>query len=338
MEKTGLTFSGRSQLMVAPPSPQLVRSRSGSNPAAITTPDRSSRRFSTSERSINGNRSKSTLKERTQNNEGNINSQEKKSRDGFGKFLQRGVSPDINGASKRVTSTMKLPSAWALSPGRGSLGSPIGSKSPVKANRGSGGGGVAKVLKYFKQKKVSSIQEEEYHRFKILHNRLMQWRFINARAEVAMANVENIAEIQTFSVWLTILMLRKIIIQRRIQMQKVKHMIKLYHIMNRQLSLLSEWAKLERRNQESIGKLTRKLSAVSATLPLSHGLKPLDPVLEEVNQPQNQPENEIDYDHVHVSEDVSDTASTPAPGDRVAALALNNPPQHLGDTAASRVA
>ncbi|XP_061355031.1 glutamate receptor 3.6-like [Gastrolobium bilobum] len=65
---------------------------------------------------------------------------------------------------------------------------------------------------------------------------------------------------------------------------------------------------------------------------------PLDLVLEEVNQPQNQPENEIDYDHVHVSEDVSDTASTPAPRDRVAAPALNNPPQHLGDTVAAHVA
>lgn len=94
---------------------------------------------------------------------------------------------------------MKLPSAWALSPGR-SLGSPIASESLIKANgsRGRVGGGVTKVLKYFKQRKVSSVEEGEYHRFRILHNRLLQWRFINARAEVAMAMVKNVAEVCTF--------------------------------------------------------------------------------------------------------------------------------------------
>ncbi|KAJ1376964.1 QWRF family [Sesbania bispinosa] len=215
MEKTSRTLSSRSQLTVVPPSPQLVRSRSGSHPATITTLERSSQRFSSSERFTNSHRSKSTSKLRTNNNEGNTNptlvttistttptkSQEKKSRDGFGKFLQRGVSPDNTGALKRTTSAMKSPSAWALSPGRPPLGSPIGSESPGKAS-GSGGGrvgsGVNKVLKYFKQKKASSMQEDVCHRFKILHNRLLQWRFVNARAEVAMGNVKNAAEVCSF--------------------------------------------------------------------------------------------------------------------------------------------
>ena len=79
---------------------------------------------------------------------------------------------------------------------------PIWYQPPAKTNGSdngnndsSVGGGVTKVLKYFKQRKVSSVQEEEYHRFRILHNTLLQWRFINARAEVAMANVKNIAEV-----------------------------------------------------------------------------------------------------------------------------------------------
>ncbi|XP_057457417.1 QWRF motif-containing protein 7 isoform X2 [Lotus japonicus] len=287
MEKSARTLSGRGQLTVAPPSPSpmLVRSRSGTGLAAITTPERrNSQRFSSSERFTNiVHRSKSTSKSRTNNNEGNINIskfQEKTNNDGFGKFLQRGVSPDHDTprASRKATSAMKSPSAWALSPGRPP---PFGSDPPAKAiANGSGGGGggvgsgpVSKVLKYFKQRKVTSLQEEMYHQFRILHNRLLQWRFINARGEVAMANVKNVAEIRLFSVWLRNLMLRKIIIQKRTELQKVKHRIKLYHILNGQLSLLTEWAKLDRRNQESIGRLTRKLSALSSALPLTHGVK-----------------------------------------------------------------
>ena len=125
--------------------------------------------------------------------------------------MQRGVSPDINnvGASKRTTSTIKSPSAWALSPGRWSLNSSVWPQPPAKANDGgnnnsssSVGGRVIKVLKYLKQRKVSSVQEEEYYRFRILHNRLLQLRFINARAEVVRSNVKNIAEVCSFYLFL----------------------------------------------------------------------------------------------------------------------------------------
>ena len=229
MDKTASTLSGRHHPTAVLPSPRLVRSRSGSGPAAaITTPERSSHRFSSSERFTitSVQRSKSTSRTRATNNEGNninLNStlttsilsnpthnrvHEKKGRDdGYGKLMQRGVSPDINnvGASKRTTSTIKSPSAWALSPGRWSLNSSVWPQPPAKANDGgnnnsssSVGGRVIKVLKYLKQRKVSSVQEEEYYRFRILHNRLLQLRFINARAEVVRANVKNIAEVCSF--------------------------------------------------------------------------------------------------------------------------------------------
>jgi len=227
MDKPSHTLSGRNHLTAMPPSPRLIRSRSGngSTTATITTPERSSHRFCSSERFTTASvqRSKSTSRTRTtNNNEGNdinlkpilttsiskkqtnIRVQEKKNRnESSNKFLQRGVSPDNNnvGASKRTSSLTKSPSAWALSPGRWSLGSSIWpqpvTKSHVSSNS-SVGGSVNKVLKYFKQKKVSPIQEEEYHRFRVLHNRLLQWMFINARAQVAMANVKKMAEVCSF--------------------------------------------------------------------------------------------------------------------------------------------
>ncbi|CAI8595821.1 unnamed protein product [Vicia faba] len=275
MEKNARRIlSGRGQLTVVPPSPRLVRSHSNGSVATITTPERTPRRFSSGEKLTNSHRSKSTSKIRNENIEENTKFIDKKKSNG--KLLQYGVSPDRNGASKKTA----LPSAWALSPGRQSLGSPIWPESPPPKAKGSNdnGGGrvgnsVSKVLNYFKQRKVSSMQEEMYHKFKIFHNRLLQWRFINARAEVSMARVKNAAEINLFSVWLGTLMLRKIIIQKRIEVQKVKHMIKLQHILSGQLSFLNEWKKLEKKNKESMERLTNKLLALSTILPLSHGLK-----------------------------------------------------------------
>ncbi|KAI4332677.1 hypothetical protein L6164_017567 [Bauhinia variegata] len=286
MESNTSILSGRRQLTVQPPSPRLVRSRSGGRASTITTPEPSSGRFSSSQRFFNDQRSKSTTKSRPRGNEENINPtittisgvprKHQEGRNGLVTFLQHGVSPNNNvGASKRPVSAGKSRSAWALSPGR-HLSSPVGSESPagkVKTAGGSSGSGVSKVLRYFKQKKVSSVQEEEYHRLRILHNRLLQWRFVNARAQVAMPTVKQVAEITLFSVWLNIIMMRKTILEKKVEIHRLRQRIKLYHIVNPQLSLLNEWPKLERRNQESVSRVARKLTALANTMPLINNTK-----------------------------------------------------------------
>lgn len=195
-------------------SPQLLRSRSGTS--ALTLPEnRASSVINTSQR-LAGNRSKSTTRSRlTQRNEENINpatiiaSMQKKapnhdhqdqSRDGFVRFLQRGSTTPRNSSA---TKGYSKPSAWALSPGRSSplavapeppQRSSCGTTGAVRS-KSKGVGGVSGVLKYFRQKKVSPIQEEEYHRFRVFYNRILQWRFVNARAEVAMAAVKIDAQV-----------------------------------------------------------------------------------------------------------------------------------------------
>lgn len=229
MEKDNNTYGRRSSAMSRSTSPspaRLCRSKSGSNLASMatmTTPESntsSSRRFGSSQRFIptntttpttNNSRSKSTSKTRRSsynNNDQleNTNNSISTREYGFGnnnKLLQRGMtSPDSGvGASKRTT-TMKSPSAWALSPGR-FLRSPVVSEPPApmkvtKSDHKNNNSGVSKVLKYFRQKKVCSVQEEEYHKFRILHNRLVQWKFVNARAQAAMANVKKAAEVHLF--------------------------------------------------------------------------------------------------------------------------------------------
>ncbi|KAK3221086.1 hypothetical protein Dsin_015056 [Dipteronia sinensis] len=247
---------------------------------------------STSQRFVN-NRSKSTTRTRNQKNNNNDNDEEnvnpssmqknkEGSKDGFVRFLQRGSGPrsttttpaaaakNNNKVTKSVTNS---PSAWALSPGRTSPcmvapESPAVTSRVVKVKSSSGGGGgVSGVLKYFRQKKVSPIQEEEYRNFRVVHNRLVQYRFANARAEATMASLNNVAQKKLFSGWLRVLKMRNLILEKQIQVEKLKHEIKLCQIVNPQMRLLNEWTKIEGKNFEAVGRVTRKLSAISVKIP-----------------------------------------------------------------------
>ncbi|XP_030486763.2 QWRF motif-containing protein 7 [Cannabis sativa] len=260
------------------PSPRLVRTRSGSS--SITSPNTTT--------TTTTNRSKSTTTTRPPNNNNynyyknstNSHVQKKQpaqdqSSTSFTKFF---------GGATKAPNNKPVPgssSAWALSPAR-SLPFAVAAAPPkscsgsvkVKANNKSSSSSSGGVLKYFiRHKKVSRVQEEDFHRFRILHNGLLQWRFVNAKALAAMAATEHIAESKLFSVWLWIFKMRNSIMEKKIEVQRVKHEIKLYQILNPQVLHLNEWAKLEKRNQESVGKLATKLSAISIQLPLINGAK-----------------------------------------------------------------
>ncbi|KAI9101437.1 hypothetical protein K1719_023919 [Acacia pycnantha] len=266
----------RTVLRSPSPSPRLCRSKSGNNLSSFTnTPENSSsRRFGSSQRFISSNtttnRSKSTSKTRRtcsyeeslNNPTSNVNTTARKSQEISNSNSNR--SDDV-GSWKRVTA--KYPSAWALSPGR-FLGSPVvlSPETPtgkVKSNNNA----VSKVLKYFRQKKVSSVAEDEHHRFRILHNRLLQWRFVNARAQAAMVNVKKASEMNLFNVCLRILMLRKRILEKKMGRQNVKHIMKMHQMVNPQLCLLDEWERMETKYEQHIKRLIRKLSALSICLP-----------------------------------------------------------------------
>lgn len=125
------------------------------------------------------------------------------------KLMQRGntspsPSPRPSFGSTKGRKSSTSPSAWALSPGR-SLPFAVGPEATAAAvvasprpRVKSSGGGVGGVLKYFRlQKKGLSIQEEEFHQFRVLHNRLLQWRFANARAQAAMVASHKVAQVIT---------------------------------------------------------------------------------------------------------------------------------------------
>lgn len=114
----------------------------------------------------------------------------------------------IKGAIKRASGAAT--SQWALSPGR-TGSSPISNKSrafsfsamkpPTSPSRQNG---VEKLLNMgfdlFKIKKSSPSSTshesgESIHQIRLLHNRLIQWRTVNARASIANQKIEEQAEV-----------------------------------------------------------------------------------------------------------------------------------------------
>ncbi|XP_043703750.1 QWRF motif-containing protein 7-like [Telopea speciosissima] len=191
--------------------------------------------------------------------------------------LQRQQSPDVVKNIEKVkpkrTGSVS-PSAWALSPGRSSSifsvpESPDSSGRTTKQSSKS----VNSVLNYFRQKKASSIQEELLHQLRIMHTRLLQWRFANARAESTLAANKHFAEDKIFKVWLRIFHLRNSILEKRLHIEKLKHEIKIIQIIDPQVCIINEWEKIEKKNSEAVARIGRKLSASSTALPLINGAK-----------------------------------------------------------------
>ncbi|XP_011076516.1 QWRF motif-containing protein 7 [Sesamum indicum] len=258
-------------------SPRLFRSKSGSKAVEYSSPAKTnaltSTRYSRTSKRVENSR---TSAKKTQWKQEAADAIED---GGLVRFLPRTMSKIE--VPRRTRSASTSPSAWALSPGRSlpcSSPAPVAMapvpKSPasyeklMKQEVKSGGGGVGGVLKYFRQKKVSPLLEEEYRRFRVAYNRLLQWRFANARAEASMAAVKRVAQKKLLNVWARISMMRNLMMEKRVLIQKLKRQLKLYHVMNSEMGLLNEWSRLEPKNVEAVGRVVRKLSAISICLPL----------------------------------------------------------------------
>ncbi|XP_030530317.1 QWRF motif-containing protein 7 [Rhodamnia argentea] len=267
-----------------PPPPHLVRSRSGA-PTAMSLPETRA----PSQRFAVVFRSKSTSKSRTNSSSHDGNGDVDNSKgDVSSVMLKKRQQSNSSGlvVPRKTRSAPPSPSAWALSPGRSSsLAGPVATevssgfnaprasnkKSESKINGGGGNGGaVSKVLKYFKQKRnVSPLQEEEIHKLRILHSSLLQWRFANARARAAEDDAKRNAEEKLCRVWLGISKVRSSAMEKIVEMQRLRHGIRLYEIISPQVHMLQEYpAKLERKHGEGLGRLSRKLVALSHLLPL----------------------------------------------------------------------
>ncbi|TKY48830.1 QWRF motif-containing protein 3 [Spatholobus suberectus] len=186
-------------------------------------------------------------------------------------------------------------SSWALSPGRSespamsveSMDKPMSFSSfkhptaPTKVK------GVEKLLNMgfdiFKSKKSGFgsspplafvvYNSEVVHRLRLLDNRLMQWRFANARAQVVNGNISYKAESNLMCVWDGLTKLEHSVLKKKIQFVREKLEMKIAFVLYSQMKLLEAWGGMERQHLQATTAIKECLHSVVCRVPLLEGAK-----------------------------------------------------------------
>lgn len=142
--------------------------------------------------------------------------------------------------------------------------------SPEEASgKGSSTGALRETMA--RKIKEGLEKEEAAHRVRVLTARLLQWRFANARMEMAVARATSAAENKLFYTWLRVAELRNIQAAKRIVAQRRRQKLKLARLLRPQLPLLASWEALDQPHADAVSDLTRVLSAACTSLPVTAG-------------------------------------------------------------------
>ncbi|XP_057727143.1 QWRF motif-containing protein 3 [Arachis stenosperma] len=210
-------------------------------------------------------------------------------------FKKLNLKTPIKRANSLTSGYKSSTSQWALSPGRTSspsmsiesMDKPL-SFSSLKKQHSSPimTRGVERFLTMgfdlFKSKKSllnpsspmgSGGNYEAGHQLRLLENRLMQWRYANARAKVVNENIFNQAQSNLLCAWDGLTKLQNSVLKKMIQFSKQKLNMKLNFILYSQMKLLETWGGLERQHSSAITKIKESLYSVICRIPLLEGAK-----------------------------------------------------------------
>jgi len=114
---------------------------------------------------------------------------------------------------------------------------------------------------------------EDVHLFRLLHNRHLQWRFVNAKAEAVMNAQRVAAEKMLYSAWIRISELQDSVIMKRIELHKAMHANKLRSVLSEQKAYLEDWALLEQDHRNALSGAIKDLEAATLRVPITDGVK-----------------------------------------------------------------
>ncbi|KAL6221425.1 hypothetical protein ACLB2K_009176 [Fragaria x ananassa] len=174
-------------------------------------------------------------------------------------------SPSVSrGASPSRSSRPSTPPSRGVSPSKTRVSSTSCQSSSATS--------VLSFIADFKGKK-SAAYVEDAHQLRLLHNRFLQWRFTNARAEAVLYIQKVTAERTLLDVWNTTLSLWDSVIRKRIKLQQLNLEIKLKSVLNGQMDYLDDWALLERYHIAAFSGAMEDLEASTLRLPITGGAR-----------------------------------------------------------------
>ncbi|CAI9098764.1 OLC1v1035470C5 [Oldenlandia corymbosa var. corymbosa] len=186
----------------------------------------------------------------------------------------RPASPNRASASlssvSRAASPLRTKTSTTV-PSRGPSPSRSRTSSPLRQSSN-----PTSVLSYIvdiKKGKKTANHIEDVHQLRLLYNRQLQWRFANARAEVALQSQEEQAELTLNGVWRIISDLRQSIMEKRTQLQQLMLKLKLFRVLNYQLAYLDEWSLIDGDHADSLSQIIRDLQTSTLRLPVTGGAR-----------------------------------------------------------------
>ncbi|KAG9445416.1 hypothetical protein H6P81_016756 [Aristolochia fimbriata] len=114
---------------------------------------------------------------------------------------------------------------------------------------------------------------EDAHQLRLLYNRCLQWRFVNARAETTLTIQRLMAEDLLYNVWYATSELRDSVTMKRITLQQLRQDMKLDSLLREQIKYLDDWAAMDREHSISLAGATEALEACTLRLPVTDGAK-----------------------------------------------------------------
>ncbi|KAH7518089.1 hypothetical protein FEM48_Zijuj09G0133700 [Ziziphus jujuba var. spinosa] len=202
----------------------------------------------------------------------------------------RTMASPIRGAA-RPASPSKL---WTSSSSSSSSSPSRGISSPSRMRNGLAGslnssylGSTPSILSFsvdIRRGKMGEDRIVDAHMLRLLYNRYLQWRFVNARADATFMVQKLNAEKNLWNAWVTISELRHSVTLKRIKLLLVRQKLKLTSILKGQyehpvpmllekfyspeISFLEEWSLLDRDHSSSLLGATEALKASTLRLPV----------------------------------------------------------------------
>ncbi|XP_068648322.1 AUGMIN subunit 8-like [Aristolochia californica] len=172
----------------------------------------------------------------------------------------------------KVTLTSPTFSRGSQSPCRTRPSSPFTSANSM-VGRSISSASVLNFTADIRKGKKGRNQIEDTHQLRLLYNRYLQWRFLNARADTTLAIQSIMAQDLLYNVWNATSELWDSATMGRIALQQLRQNMKLDSILKEQITYLDEWALMDREHLISLAGATEALEACTLRLPVTGGAK-----------------------------------------------------------------
>ncbi|KAJ0025679.1 hypothetical protein Pint_08659 [Pistacia integerrima] len=188
----------------------------------------------------------------------------------------RGLVSPIRGAI-RPASPSKLATSATSSPVRGVSPSRIRNLVGVGVSSNlSNVNNTPSILSFaadVRRGKIGENRVVDAHLLRLFYNRLLQWRFANARADAALSAQRWNAERSLYNAWITTSKLRESVRAKRTELQLLRQNLKLTSILRGQMMYLEESSLMERDYSSSLLGAIEALRASTLRLPVVGGAR-----------------------------------------------------------------